>query len=121
MNWTPEDAARAKSEGWALSGKALLRTYDDDGIARFYTTHSVYVFLLKKAKRSKWHADVYMSLPVTEFEIQEALREGLRWTRNGQIPNQRAAEALAFKAQSGSHLHQKILNYLARRRLGADQ
>jgi hypothetical protein len=120
MEWTAEDAKRARNDGWKLIGGNVFSVYGPKGSARFGTTLSIYEHIARKAQTDPWYREVYLNTPVGGFEGHIAGKEGWAWDpRTFQIYPENKVPFVLARAEAGSFIHQKILTFLARRRLGA--
>lgn len=129
MKWTEEDAKRAAAEGWVYRNGYVAQIYSS---GKFFSPYEVVAHLRKKGVTSKWHREVYLSLPWTNADEQLMAGEGWRATFGTVIRTNTRTFASDEEAQAAVHVRAcanppdplciKVLARLAKRRLleGAD-
>ena len=122
MKWTDKDAERARKEGWVYQNGYVRQHF---GPSPFYGPMMVVKHLREKGRKSKWHRDVYLSLPWTEADDMLSKRDGWRFAAYGTLPRISAInfstdeEAQQYVSEAAAHdpLCVKALARLAKRRL----
>lgn len=84
--FSSEEQALARSEGWAQHGDTVRILTDANGVYRFSSSVSLYVFLYNKAKTSAFHFNVYCDLYWNSHDVIIARQYGFfLWPPTGTI------------------------------------
>lgn len=121
MKWTDADVERARKEGWAYQNGYVRQIF---GPSPFYGPMMVVQHLREKGKKSKWHRDVYISLPWTQADDMMSKQDGWRLTygtviRTSATKFSSDEEAQQYVSEAAAHdpLCVKALTRLAKCRL----
>lgn len=125
MDWSNDDAQRAKREGWAYHNGYVSRLFSPNGLSPFYSTNDLIRFIREKGRKSDWHKNVYLTVPWTAADDELAAVDGWRLTYDSIITRRLSAfandelaqEYVQLKAAYGDPLCMKALKVLAKRRL----
>lgn len=129
MDWTEEDAKRAAAEGWAYRNGYVAKIHS---AGKFFSLYEIVAHLREKGVTSKWHREVYLSLPWTDADDRLTTSEGWRATFGTVIRTSVRMFASDEEAQAAVHARAcanppdplciKVLARMAKRRLleGAD-
>ena len=132
MDWSPQDAERARKEGWVYTNGYIRRYFDSNNSGRFNSVEGVVQFIFERAKTSEWHRNIYFHLPWTYADTHIAAYDGWQLylshgkpysNPDGIYPptnftvDESLRERVIAQATNGDLICAKALTILAKRRL----